>query len=373
LYSANNINELDKKPAILVAPLDWGLGHATRLIPIIKFLENKKVNVILAASGRSRQLLKEEFPALPILDLPSYNIRYSKNASLTGLKLLAQIPHASRVMRKENKLLEKYIREFNLKAVISDNRPGLYSCEIPCVYITHQIEIKTGVGWLDRIASIVHQKWIRNFDTCWIPDKEANGGLAGALSHPQRKTGFNYSYIGCLSRYPKIPPSPKTTKLKLLFMLSGPEPQRSILEQKLLDQSKGLDAEIDIVRGLPGEKEYAFNDPSIRFFNHLPAEQLGKLIAECTLVVARSGYSTAMDLAMLQKKAILIPTPGQAEQTYLSEYYHKNKFFHCAPQTTLDLKKEIEACLQSSYVIPDCNGLEEKVIEAWLKEKGLIS
>lgn len=373
MTAPKNISIPDNKPAILLAPLDWGLGHATRLIPIIKFLENKEVSLVLAASGRSKQLLQEEFPKLPMLDLPSYDIRYSKNGALTSLKILTQIPRAARVMQEENRLLSDYIREFDLKAVITDNRPGLHSDEIPCVYITHQLEIRTGLRWLDRYASKIHQKWINKFDACWVPDQEKNGGLAGALSHPIRKTGFEYQYIGCLSRYPKIEPSSKRKRLKLVLMLSGPEPQRGILEKKLLDQIKGLDAEIDFIRGLPGQMEKPIDNANIRFFNHLPATDLGKLIADSDLVVARCGYSTVMDLAILQKKAILIPTPGQAEQNYLSGYLKEKKYFHTISQSSLDLKKDIEDCLHSPYSALDCSGLEEKIIENWLRSKGLIS
>ena len=164
---------------ILIAPLDWGLGHATRCIPVIKYLLEKKCEVIIGADGRPLQLLQKEFPSLEFVVMPGYNIFYPKNGSMV-LKIASQIPKILSGVKREHEQLQKIIKEKEIDAVISDNRFGLWSEEIPCAFITHQLMVKSPFG--EKFIYELNKKYISKYTQCWIPDVKG-AGLSGDLSH----------------------------------------------------------------------------------------------------------------------------------------------------------------------------------------------
>ena len=359
-----NINKQGNKIQILVAPLDWGLGHATRCIPLIYTLQNLGASVILAAEGATAALLHNEFPEVKLLTLKGYRISYSKNKSTFFLKLLSQVPGIYFTIMNENKWLNKIVKEYSIDAVISDNRFGLYHKQIPCVYITHQLYIETGIGSLNRLLQKIHYKFINRFTQCWVPDAAGQQNLAGKLSHPQKLPLIPVKYLGILSRFKK---QEQSILNDLLILLSGPEPQRTIFENILLKQLKNNSQAVVLVRGLPLEKKTIIASENLKIINHLSAGELSKYIQQSKWILARAGYSTIMDLAALQKKAILVPTPGQGEQEYLAKYLkQKNLFYTCAQQNFL-LKVAIQNAESFSFEKNGApNGLDEQIIYAWL-------
>ena len=187
---------------LLVVPLDWGLGHATRYVPVIRDLLNNNCEVWLAGEGAQEKILREEFPSLPFLPLRGYRVKYSK-VGLTG-KLLVQIPSILRSIQEENKWLKEQLDKYHLDGVISDNRYGLYHEKIFSVIITHQLSIKTGMGkWSEKVLQQWHYKLINRFDECWVPDEELDNNLGGELSHPSGLPAIPVKYIGPLSRFQK--------------------------------------------------------------------------------------------------------------------------------------------------------------------------
>lgn len=344
---------------VLVAPLDWGLGHATRCIPIIKALQNKGVEVFIAAGGRIADLLASEFPGITILPLPGYGIRYSGNRNFFLVRLLAQLPGAVITYFKSAGLVRKWVREYGITAVISDNRPELHYCGVPSFYITHQLGVKTGIRLLDKIASGCHLFFINRFDQCRVPDEEGANNLAGTLSHPRRSPSIPVQYIGCLSRFTKQSHLP--LEYDLLVMLSGPEPQRSILEKKILQQLNDTNMKVAMVRGLPGETK-TDQHSSITLFNHLRSEELNRLILSSSMVLARCGYSTVMDLVLLGKKAILVPTPGQGEQEYLADHLSQKKYFLTVAQDQLAIGKNLKEAENFDFNPPEHLAIKEEEI-----------
>jgi hypothetical protein len=333
---------------LLVAPLDWGLGHATRCVPIIKSLIDHNCQVWLAAEGAQEKLLREEFPALPFLPLKGYRIKYSK-AGLTG-KLLLQIPSILRSINEENNWLKEQVSKYQFQAMISDNRYGLYHEEIQSIFITHQLCIKSSLGkWSERFLQKWNYKLIERFTECWIPDEEEKNNLAGELSHPEKLPALPVKYIGPLSRFARN--NVVEIKGHLLIILSGPEPQRTILENKIIDQIVNYDGTATIVRGLPTERNIIPSTNTIHFYNHLSSEGLNNEAMKAEFVISRSGYSTIMDMAALQKKCIFIPTPGQAEQEYLADYLMKKRFAFCIEQKNFSLAKHIEEAGRFEYSI----------------------
>jgi uncharacterized protein (TIGR00661 family) len=328
---------------ILVAPLNWGIGHTTRCIPIINALIKQGFTPILASDGVSLEILKKEFPNLISYKLPSYNIQYAKNASFFRLKLLFQIPKILSQIKKEKKVIEQIVEERNIKGIISDNRFGVRSEKIKSVYITHQITVLSGIT--TYFTTKIHQKIINKFDACWIPDSK-NAKLSGKLSNSKKiKTKVNY--LGVLSRFKKPSISIKSTKdykNDILVLLSGIEPQRTLLEEKLIIEFKNSTKKILFVRGVFSDINKISNTKNCMYKNYLLQYELNSAIKNSQLVIARSGYSTIMDLAVLQKKAFFIPTTGQNEQEYLAKHLENLKI---AP-----------FCKQNDFTVLKLNGLK---------------
>ena len=331
---------------LLVAPLDWGLGHATRCVPVIRDLLNNDCEVWLAGEGAQEKLLREEFPSLSFLPLKGYRIKYAK-AGLAG-KLFLQIPSILRSIKDEHKWLKEQQNKYGFDAVISDNRYGLYHEKIFSVFITHQLCIKSSLGkWSEKLLQKWNYKFINRFNECWVPDEKGENNLAGELSHPDKLPTIPVKYIGPLSRFTKK--NIEEIKDHLLIILSGPEPQRTILENKIIDKVVNYPGTATIVRGLPSEINIIPSTNTIHFYNHLPAEELNNEAMKAELIISRSGYSTVMDIDALQKKSILIPTPGQTEQEYLADYLRKKQFAFCVNQDEFSLIKNIEATKQFEY------------------------
>jgi uncharacterized protein (TIGR00661 family) len=309
-----------KHKNILVAPLNWGLGHATRCIPIIKKLEEYGFTPLIASDGEALQLLQLEFPHLQFLELPSYTISYPKNGKNFRWKMLQSLPKMIFALRKERKLVQKWSIEFGLSGIISDNRFGVFSKDIPSVFMTHQLNVLT--GFTTFLSTKLHQKVIQKFTECWIPDCAVNPNLSGKLGHLAR---FNskIKYISALSRFRKMD---SVIKQKLLILLSGPEPQRTFLEEKLISELKSYKERVIFVKGIVAEKQEVFQRENVLFYNFMQSVELEQTVNESEMVLCRSGYTTIMDLAKLDKKAFFIPTPGQFEQEYLAKKFQQEGF-----------------------------------------------
>jgi uncharacterized protein (TIGR00661 family) len=363
LINANNFNTKGSKPRILIAPLDWGLGHATRCIPIINELISQNCEVIIATDSDPFFLLKKEFPTAVFLRMKGYKIQYSRDRKWLAFKLFLQFPKIIFSIWRENTWLKKIIHDYQIDAVISDNRFGVYNKKIPCVYITHQLCIKTGNAFSEKIAQKIHYYFIKKYSNCWVPDFKENG-LAGELSH-QVNIPSNVLYIGPLSRFEKSNDIPKI--YNLLISLSGPEPQRTIFEKLILIQLKTFPEKVLLVRGLPGERKRPEADLTIEIVNHLSAKELNMAFQQSEMIISRSGYSTIMDLVKLCKKAILVPTPGQTEQEYLSDYLMEKKYFYSVRQSNFSLQTAIGHASLFPFMSPTLAGNNyKKVIDEFV-------
>jgi len=351
-----------------VAPLDWGLGHVTRCIPIIKELLQNDCEVWLAGNEIQRSLLNAEFPNLPFLLLPGYRVSYSKLRAVWRWKMLLQLPKIFSAARAENKWLKEMMVEHEFDAVIADSRVGLWHKSIPCVFITHQLEMKTFSGrWTERMLQRLNYKFINHFSECWVPDSEGEKNLAGELSHPEKKPKIPVHYVGAISRFENAV-STVAEKDHLLAILSGPEPQRTILENMIIDQVANYPATATVIRGLPGAANIIPSTGMIKFFNHLPAKDLEDEIKKAEWVISRSGYSTVMDLVKMKKKSILIATPGQTEQEYLSDHLMRNQLAFCTPQKNFSLYLALNEASLFEYKLTSFDRSKDlkKVIENFI-------
>jgi len=346
-----------RKPRILVAPLDWGLGHATRCIPVIYELLHQGCEVWLATDGPQEALLTHEFPELLFLSLPGYRVKYGLTAPAMLLNILRQTPKIVRAIKQENNWLKKMVNDHDFDAVISDNRYGLYHSSIPCIIITHQLNIKSKLGkWSERLLRKMNYKYINLFTECWVPDDEGGNNLAGELSHPEKKPTIPLRYVGLLSRFENNSDlshsfSAVVGQEHLLIVLSGPEPQRTLLENIVIKDIAHYNGSATIVRGLPGGLNLIPSTNSIKFYNHLPAEELNREMIRAEYIISRSGYSTIMDIRKLHKKSILIPTPGQTEQEYLARYLREKKMALDISQRIFSLPSALQQARSFPYSI----------------------
>lgn len=347
---------------LLVAPLDWGLGHATRCIPVIKTLLNNGCDVWLAGERQQEVLLRKEFPGLPFLDLKGYRVNYA--ASGMSGKILLQVPKILRAIKKENKWLDEQVNKFGFDFVIADNRYGLHHKKVHSIFITHQLCIKSPFGrWSEKLLQQWNYKYINQFNECWVPDlsdrqagEESEINLAGDLSHPKILPAIPVKYIGLLSRFSSFIPFGDTgIKDHLLIMLSGPEPQRSLFENIIVNQIAHYPGTATVVRGLPSANNIIPSTNSIQFYNHLTAELMNEEMAKAEFVISRCGYSTVMDIATMKKKSILIPTPGQAEQEYLATHLMKNHFAYCTSQKEFFLQQSVKEARTFQYIHVNTN------------------
>ncbi|MFA6540940.1 MAG: glycosyltransferase [Bacteroidota bacterium] len=344
---------MTERKRILVAPLDWGLGHAARCIPVIYELLRQDSEVILAADGRPHDLLRKEFPGLQIIRFPGVSIRYSErsNAAMATVK---QLPSFLRGIMQEHAMLEKIIHELNIFAVISDSRYGAYHRSVHSVFIIHQLRIllPSPFAWLENIAALLNKFQIRNFDECWIPDTGSDGSLSGKLSHGISLPRQSF-YLGPLSRI--RPLSVPQKDFDILVILSGPEPQRTIFEDLVVAQLKKSRYRAFIVRGMPERSVRIKLTDTITAVSSLPSDELSKAIASSHLILARSGYSTIMDLSFAGAKAIFVPTPGQTEQEYLAQHLKNKMICYSEEQKSFDIERSVTASARYSGFTAEAN------------------
>jgi uncharacterized protein (TIGR00661 family) len=333
----------ETKKNILIAPLNWGLGHAIRCIPIINQLIAQNFNPILASDGAALEILKKEFPHLVCLELPSYHIEYQGKKGSLKLKLLKNSPKIIQAVFAEKKLTKKWIAQYNLHGIISDNRLGVRHKKITSVYITHQLNVLSGsTTWL---SSKMHQFYINKFNQCWVPDVDGVPNLTGDLGHLGIKNEA-VKYIGPLSRLEK---KELKKKYDLMVILSGPEPQRTFLEEKLLQELQEYKGRILFVKGIMQSQQFVTQENQFTIYNYMTSQEIENAFNQSDLVISRSGYTTVMDLAKLEKKAFFIPTPGQYEQEYLAKKYKKEGLVPYCKQDKFKLKKLLEVDLYKGF------------------------
>lgn len=316
----------EKHERILIAPLNWGLGHAARCIPLIKKYRDEGHDVLLAANGEAFHLLSKEFPTIPFVRLPEWNIRYARSSSQT-LAMFWQFPFFVFHALWEHWLLKKIVRQHGITVIISDNRFSLWNKQIKSIYLTHQLMVKMppSMAFLEHAVWKLHRWVIFHYDECWIPDTPGEDNLSGDLSH-QYALPPHARFIGWLSRFPVVSTFQPEKHYQYLCLVSGPEPQRTLFEQSLMDRFGKSEQSVLLIRGKPSDYPAVFSVGSVDVMAHSPDDVLQQYMLDTPVIICRSGYSTLMDLAVLGIENVeLVPTPGQTEQIYLATRYHERK------------------------------------------------
>lgn len=314
---------------VLYTVLNWGLGHATRSIPVIRGLLSHGHRVSLAGEGDSLLLLKQAFPQLKTYILKGIDVRYPLHRPL-AMSMLLQSGKILSAIRHEQIMTEKLVAELKPDLIISDNRYGAFSQTVPSVLICHQLQLSLPKGYrfLSRPVQAFYQKFLRPFQHIWVPDSEGKQNITGELSHFDGVDRLPVRYIGPLSRLPEFDIADIPDRYDIFVIISGPEPQRSELEKILHRQLSGRPEAVLVVRGQPGKNE-DFTDGNIRYVSHLSPEAMKHHFLTSGKIISRSGHSTLMDLCAVRRSAICIPTPGQTEQEYLAQLHAGNgKLIH---------------------------------------------
>ncbi|MBC8046459.1 MAG: glycosyltransferase [Fimbriimonadaceae bacterium] len=345
-----------KKKKVIIAPLDWGLGHATRCIPIIRACIERGCEVTIICSGRSLALLQNEFPQLQFIDLPAYNIYYQKKGSFV-FKIIMQLQKVFSGIKREHKELNTIIEKIKPDLIISDNRYGLWSKKVKSILITHQMLVK--IPSLKFAEPIVHW-WLmqqhNKFNEVWIPDVAGIPNISGDLSHKYKLPDY-IKHIGILTRFKKPDILPQK-EYDVLVILSGPEPQRTIFEEKIIAQSKTINKKFVIVSGKAENKTDIQLTDNMRIISYSIANELFELILRSEIILSRGGYSTLMDLAHLNKKCIFIPTPGQTEQEYLVKELREQNLIYATDQNSFDLQTAVNEVGKTKGFFIDTNSDE---------------
>lgn len=330
-------------------------------MPIVKILLAEDCRVTLVAENRAAAFLQKEFPQLSVIPCVSLNIHYPEKGAL-NVALARQAVKKKKWVEKEHNLFSRLDSEYHFDAVISDNRFGCYLPTKPSVILTHQLHIKAPLllsPWINR----TNKKWLNKFHQVWVVDYENLPGLAGELSHPSEKWS-NVRYVGLLSRLQKTTET-MPVEYEWLGLISGPENQRTVFEKLLFRQLSCVENPCVLVRGVTeGEIDVPEEKGNVRVYHHVSTGLLEKLFEQSRKVVCRSGYSTLMDLEAVQKKALLIPTPGQMEQEYLATKNAEANRHFCASQRDFKL----ESFASTSFDVQFRAAVQKNSLEMMVKE-----
>lgn len=352
-------------PRILVCPLDWGLGHAVRCIPIIRLIRQYGAVPVIAADAGPLELLQKEFPDAEFVRFPGATVTYPQTGQSMVWNMLRQGPNLLRHIEREKHFIQKTVPELRIQGVISDNRFGAFSRRVPSAYITHQVHIQTGNRVTDALARMQHASYMKHFTHVWIPDVEAGDNLSGKLSHGRHIPG-QARYIGPLSRFSAMPPAEEPA-YDVAMILSGPEPQRTILEMKLVAQTYRFPRKKFLL--IRGKREALPNLPG--HITQIPLAGHADILmayARSEQVVCRSGYTGIMEMAGIGRSACLVPTPGQTEQEYLARYVNGRFGFTYRHQDELRLDDLSMALPEAPPVFRDTAQGMADALQAFIAE-----
>lgn len=355
------------RKTILIAPLEWGLGHSSRCVPLAIALQAHGHNVIFAAGDNHLKFLRQEVPSAKFLLFPGFNPTYSRHLPM-WLVMILKSPVLVHHIIHEHFQLKEIVKRNNIDVVISDNRFGMWNKSIRSVYITHQLRIRfpRWTFFIEPFGVSIHRWFIKKYDYCLVPDINGDDNLSGELSH-HVSTPSNIKYIGILSRFASICSGDKISyqlqdnqlykhfsvpsKPFTLVIMSGPEPQRSVFCKGVTKALKGGEELVVLLGANPSAQDDKIVDGNLIYYPHLSRERMRELIIDSNRIITRSGYTTIMELVSLDKHALVIPTPGQTEQEYLAEYLSAKGWFSTIKQSEMNKKLLLKETIYTSFPI----------------------
>jgi hypothetical protein len=334
----------------------WGLGHATRTLPIIRKAIKEGHNVSVVSSGRALSMLRQELGDGPdFFKLEDYQPPGTLNSSMMVLGSILRFPEYVRAIRCEHDFVKRFIWDRKVDVIFSDNRYGFYSRNVPSYFMGHQLRILNplGNGILENGTEIYNKFFLYRYAGVLVPDFEEDG-LTGRLAHDlsiidERRL----NYVGPLSEFHY---RPTTEDVDVFVSISGPEPQRSSFERLVSKQLEDFSGKVVTTLGKPEDN----GDSRSNQKSYLSRNDREELLNRSRIVIARSGYSTLMDLYSIRKRGFLIPTPGQIEQEYLAKYHMSRRTYYCVSERDLDIPRQLGEALALSP--PTLNYSSEKTV-----------
>jgi hypothetical protein len=314
------------------------------MIPVAAELLASGNNVFIGSGKEHINLFRNELDGLKYIDFPGFRIKYSRWLP-QYVKIILSAPSFIYHILREHRQLRRVIREYRIDIVISDSRLGLWNKRITTVFVTHMVRVPypKPLRFLENAGHPLMRRVFSKFDFCFIPDLPGETNLSGKLSH-----GMNYPantrFVGILSRFGRVPAGSdlRSDRFYCTVILSGPEPQRTMLREKVTTMLEGKGKPSVILEGRPGEKRESITRGDIISISHLPAGEMKNTILESEHVITRSGYTTLMELVTIGRSALIIPTPGQAEQEYLADLMAERGWFGTVRQN----------CLNNEIILP---------------------
>lgn len=326
----------------LFAVHDWGLGHATRDLLLIRALCRRGHSVTVVSSGRALQVLRQElgdqcrFVALDDIPKP-----LGRTAASFYIRMSLSMPRVMLTFRRERAFTARLCAQEGVDRVISDSRFGIVSTAVPSFYIFHSLrQILPWRPWrMERWVERNQQRMLADARRVLVPD-QAEDGLAGDLCHDMScDWSGRVDYLGILSSVADRGVEPD---VDVFISISGAEPQRTFLERLVLRQAPALGRrEVVVALGRPDLPYSCRRQGRLTVHTYLDRSGQEEMLNRARLVVTRSGYTTLMELAELGKRALLIPTVGQSEQEYLADYHHARGHAHAVRQSRLDLARDV--------------------------------
>ena len=375
-----------KRPSICISPIDWGLGHATRCITLIKGFEKLGYQVYIATEGYHEAILREALPNAHFLPLRGYRIRYAKWGFILPLVLLFQLPKIIYSIIHEQNWLKKAQAQYEFDLIVSDNRFGFYHKLVPSVFITHQLNLQMHFAWATNLFQKLQYAWLKRFTACWIPDMEGSNNLSGILANPKHKPSIPLWYMGCLSRLidtaidtsadnsSSIHGATHNNQNVFLGIVSGPEPQRTLLENLLWKAGNKLNIPFVVIAGTPSKEQpnkLLEENKNAKLYAHLAAPALVSEIKRAEYIICRGGYTTLMELIPFEKKLIFIPTPGQTEQIYLGKLWNEKNWALCYAQENFKLNIALEEASNFHFKQAPFKAFSIEALEAAIKQLSL--
>ncbi len=347
------------KRSVYYSVLNMGLGHAARSLPIIRGFITRGWRVIIGSNGRALRFLEHELPEIETVVTPDYAIEYSRGRWLIP-KLMLQAPLVLTRIAEERKLTNHIVEKYSPGIIFSDHCYGAYHRSVPSYFLTHQVyfAMPAGMDAFAHFAALGNFYFHKKFRKVIILDEKGTDGglLSGALSrHPENRT--TYAYAGIISSVEK---KESDSTLDLLVSISGPEPQRTLLESRILSEIEMIPGKKVVVLGKSESTARLKDDEDLQVFSHLSREEISTLINNAKMIVSRPGYTTLMELAESGKKALFIPTPGQTEQIYLASRCQEKKWFHAVSQDELKLAEDCATA--NKYPGVSMRGATEKTL-----------
>jgi uncharacterized protein (TIGR00661 family) len=325
---------VSEKKKILYAVLNWGLGHATRSLPIIQYLKKKGHQLHIASDGLALQFLKKECQGFTFSSLPGYDVHYADTRLFVGM--IKQGPKILSAIRKERKIIKAYVEQNDIDLIISDSRFGCYDPKLPSFLIGHILQLPLSDPITNFAANKTLRRWINRFDRCWVPDHPPPRNLSGYLSHA--RLNVEKDYLGWLTN---LEPQKGSKSYDLVAVLSGPEPLRSTFEKKIIEQLKEIEGQFLVIGGTPDARPEGFISPNIEYVPIATRTEMSAYLSKTEVVLGRSGYSSLMDWLLLGKKMIVVPTPSQPEQVFLAQELKNRNWAISQRQDKLNIRKAI--------------------------------